>query len=264
MYYTDMDKLLMTNYTGATRNASNALAHNFALIDTSKFTGLYIDKDGVKGTFGGKMLPIYNNISAPTYFVELTRNAVNPIFTVVNEGSVTVTQDLVNIAATRTRESLLVGVNVMGGKLFNSLITYPEIALNSGDKRIVSDDFACDLGYDSTASTFGLLSLLDGGETILAHGYLDATLKFWDQEIVSGSGEPSFFYTATNSVYVAYITISLKRLGSTLQLVTRAVMEKDRYIHTNNSGTGYEAFVFKWLSAPQVRVAITKIQSSDV
>ena len=263
MYYTDVDKLLMTIYTGEVNNASNSVASNFALIDTSKFTGLYVDKDGIKGTFGGKMIPIYNNASAPTYFVEVTRNAVNPTFTIVDEGSVTVTQDLVNISATRTRESLLVGVNVTGGKLFNSLITYPKITLYTGDKRIVSEDFACDLGYDATASTFGLLSLLDGGETILAHGYLDATLKFWDQEIGAGSGGgPSISYTATNSVYVAYITISLKRVGTGLQLVTRAVMEKDRYIYTNNSGAGYEAFVFKWLDAPQVRVAITKIQSS--
>lgn len=265
MYYTDMDKLLMTEYTGGAKNAANALARNFALIDTSKFTGLYVDKDGIKGTFGGKMIPIYNNVSAPTYFVELTRNGVNPTFTVVDEGSVTVTQDLLRIAATRTRECLLVGVNVLGSKLFNSLITYPGMALNSGDKRIVSEDFACDLGYDPTASTFGLLSLLDGGEAILAHGYLDETLKFWGQEITSsGYGGPGILYTATNSVYVAYITISLKRSGSTLQLVTRAVMEKDRYIYTNNSGAGYGDFVFKWLSAPQVWVAITKIQSSDV
>ena len=126
----------------------------------------------------------------------------------------------------------------------------------------MSDDFGCSLGYNTTAATFGLLSMKDGAETILAHGYLDATLKFWDQNIVSGSQGPKFYYTATNSLYVAYVTISLKRTGSRLQVVTRAITEKGRIVSSNQNGAGYDEFVFKWVNAPQIRVAVTKIQSS--
>ena len=164
--------------------------------------------------------------------------------------------------ATRTYESLLVGVNILGGELLKSNITYPFISLNEGDKRIVSDDLGCNLGYDTTASTFGLVSMRDGAEVLLAHGYLDATLKFWDQDIVPGSQGPSFNYTATNSIYVAYVTISLKRSGTKLQIVTRIVMEKERIIADNQGGTGYDEFVFNWVNAPKVSVAVTKIQSA--
>ena len=262
IYYTNYDQILMPPFSGADNNASLYGVNHFALIDTSKFTGLYVDKDGIKGTFNGKNIPIYNNATAPTYLVEVTRNATSPAFTITTEGSVTITQELLNIEATRVSESLLVGVNILGGKLLGSNISYPMILLDDGDKRIVSDDFGCDLGYDTTAATFGLLSMKDGAETILAHGYLDATLKFWDQNTVSGSQGPKFYYTATNSLYVAYVTISLKRSGSRLQIITRAVTEKGRIVQSNQGGMGYEEFVFNWVNAPQIRVAVTKIQSS--
>ena len=265
IYYTDSDQILMPSFTGDINNASLQVSKHFALIDTSKFTGLYVDKDGIKGNFNGKNIPIYNNASAPTYLVEVTRNAASPEFTITTEGSVAITQDLVNIEATRTNESLLVGVNILGGDLLKSSISYPFIALDDGDKRTVSDDFGCGLGYDTTASTFGLVSMKDGAETILAHGYLDAILKFWDQNLVTtGSQGPQFNYTATNSLYAAYVTISLKRVGSRLQIVTRAITEKGRIVNSNQNGAGYGDFVFNWVSAPRIRVAVTKIQSSDL
>lgn len=263
IYYVGYDQILMPNFAGAVSNAGLAGVNHFALIDTSKFTGLYIDKDGIKGTFNGATIPVYNNNSAPTYLIEATKNAFSPVFTITGEGSNTITQELLNVEATRTHESLLVGVNIVGGDLLRSDVSYPSISLDDGDKRIVSDDFGCDLGYDTTASTFGLVSIRDGAEVLLAHGYLDATLKFWDQNTIMGDQGPSFKYTATNSIYVAYVTISLKRSGTKLQIVTRIVMAKDRIIADNQGGEGYGEFVFNWVTAPKINVAVTKIQSSD-
>ena len=264
IYYTNYDQILMPPFTGDINNASVQAVKHFALIDTSKFTGLYVDKDGIKGNFNGKNIPIYNNASAPTYLVEVTKNATSPEFTITTEGTVVIAQDLVNVEATRTNESLLVGVNILGGELLKSEISYPFMSLDYGDKRITSDDFGCGLGYDTTASTFGLVSISDGAEVILAHGYLDATLKFWDQGSVSSGGPsaPTFYYTATNSLYAAYVTISLKRTGSRLQVVTRAITEKGRIVSSNQGGAGYGEFVFNWVNAPRIRVAVTKIQSA--
>ena len=264
IYYVNTDKILMSPFSGAVSNASLRGVNHFALIDTSKFTGLYIDKDGIKGTFNGKDIPIYNNNSAPTYLIENTKNSSSPKVQITDaSGTVTLTQELLDVETTRTKESLLVGVNILGGKLLESVISYPIITLNDGDKRIVSDDFSCERGYDTTAATFGLISLADNSEVLLAHGYLDATLKFWDQNIVQGGQGPQFYYTATNSVYVAYVAITLKRLGSRLQVVTRIVMDKEKMVATNEGGTGYDEFVFKWVNTPQIQVAVTKIQSSE-
>lgn len=261
IYFTNSNKLLL-GPGGSYSNGIPVLNTPYALLDTSKFTGLYIDNQGIKGTYNGKEIPVYNNNSAATYLIEVTNNNYSPKFTIIDDGTLEFTQELMDIQAIRGIECLLVGVNVLGGRIFASDIDYPIIYLPSGHKRIVSDDYACDLGYDNTAATYGLVKIASDNEIVLAHGYLDATLKYYGTETVSPErGSPYLGYDISTTLYVAYITISLKRVSNKLYVITRAVTEKGKFLNTNIGGPGYDDFTFKWVDAPQITVAVTKIQS---
>lgn len=252
IYYTDTDKLLLSPVAGY-QNAIVYKPKPFALIDTSTFTGLYIDKDGIKGDYRGKIIPVYNNLSAPTYLIEVTKSNFSPSFTIVKEGSSEFVQDLYDINATRERESLLVAVRIGGSAAFTGSISWPYMELAPLQARIQSSAFSKPLDY---SNVFGLVKLTDTQEVLLTHGYFNTSLKWYDGSF-AGYGT----YDCSSSIYMVYITISLKRVGSRLQIVTRAVMDYDKRVATNSVGDGYDDIVFNWITVPSIRVAVTKIQS---
>lgn len=259
IYYTDIKYPLLIQEAGYSVGIASAPTP-FALLDTAAFSGLYIDKDGIKGDFKGKMMPVYNNLNAPTYLVELTKNSYTPTFTMVKEGVLEFEQDLVDIVSTRNQESLLVGVNIINeGTLLLNNIHWPGFTAGGGGFRIFSSDIGCPVWSDPSSAVFGLIKLTTGSEVLLAHGYINASLKMMINVGFGPDGRPK--YVASACVVSAYVTISLKKVGSTLKIITRAVTEVDQLIEDPTARIVYSGFKLQWLNAPRVNVAITKLQS---
>jgi len=234
--------------------SSSAVAHGyrvaktpFALLDTSKFTSMYITKDGISGEYfdgvSTQVLPIWNNQSPPTHMIAGTHNLIfqeGYVSTSLTEGvySINVPGGFMYMGLDKEEESFLVG-----GKVSNFVGTDLRGASHTfyGDDdytMMVFDDKMLSNMYTSDGAIHGLVKLKDGEEIVIAQMYLQVGNKsFQELPYTNPPGGGVEFHRAS-IVLVAgvFVMHTLKREGTSIRRYTRAIIDCSKDERFINAG----------------------------
>lgn len=275
-YYRAPDHTLL-EHTTTNAVGSESQETPFALIDTSNFTGLYIDKDGIKGTFDGRMIPIYNTLSTPTYMI------TNTLDVVVNGHSLsglTWTKDEISNYSIKYDEepfpypvskaaSLLVCVELVDSAPYDNNLTisggYPNgsggYTIPNSDNAIFITDTECNIA-NVGGKEYGLIKIWDGQEIILTQGYIAGSLKYQNYTGVTGAqGSVTGSNTVDNlSVYFVH---TLKMTNQKIELWGKFIFDADHDAMMTGGVTSPPnavSMVFSSFKVPDIRVSFVKIQ----
>ena len=255
----------------------------FALIDTSKFTGLYIDKNGIRGNFNGSEIPIYNTLSAPTHMINLATTFEVPLSTEpvpfsVTQGvaetnytrEVVLYQDSdplkwsgycdglisVEIANTNPGALFMSDIKVQGG-VMQSDGTF--VVPRSMD-TIVSDDSGASL-YSGGLREYALVKIRDITEIELFKGYIHGSFKFRDFTVGSQGGAQGGG-GVTHVSLLATITLIINPSSGFAQIRLKYSGDYGQYLvyASGISSINCQQYIsMTTLNIPGIRVCFTRI-----
>lgn len=249
----------------------------FALLDTSKFTSMYITKDGISGEyFDGattQVLPIWNTVSPPTHMITGTHNLNFPAglaSATLSLGvySINVAEGSIYMGLDKEEESFLVGGKV--GNFVGTDLRGTSQTFYGGDdySMMVFDDKMLSNMYTNDGAIHGLVKLKDGEEIVLAQIYLqvgDKSLQELPYTSTSnpggGGGAPLFNRASIVLVAGIFVMYTLKREGNSIRRYTRAIIDYSKDERVINRGVvPTSTWVMNNIYIPRVESYIVRIQ----
>ena len=233
------DTLLFADASGS------AVAHGyrvtktpFALLDTRKFTSMYITKDGISGEYfdgtSTHVLPIWNTASPPTHMITGTRNISFPdeyASATLVDGvfSINVSGDIIYMGLNREEESFLIGCKV-GNFAGTDLRSTPHTFYGENDySMMVYDDKMLSNMHTSDGAVQGVVKLRDGEEIVMAQMYLQVGNKSY-QELphappINQGEAPRYNIGSIVLVAGVFVMYTIKREGNSIRRYTRAIID---------------------------------------
>lgn len=247
----------------------------FALLDTSKFTSMYITKDGISGTYNDngtiRTLPIWNTASPPTHMITGTTNISIPGRTAgvsLTTSTSVVSDDPIYMALDKEEESLLIGVGI--SNFVGSNLSRPSTNHQGGDdyNMMTWDDKMLSNMYTHDGKIHGLVKLKDGEELVIAQMYLQGGNKLLEVSPDTpggnpggGGGEPIHHKAVQILSIGLFVMYSIKREGNSLRRYTRVKVDYDDYINRLNDGSlPLAEWGLSYVNVPEVNAYVVRIQ----
>lgn len=253
---------------------STARHVSFALLDTSKFSGLYIDNSGIRGTFNGVEIPIYNTISPPTHMITGTTviNCPASLFNVPFEVTPSTVENQYTTKVLMYQGSLdwlgdwdgLFCVEILGesGTFYRSDIQVGDdvFTVPSDIDTVLGDDLSCRM-YSNSLREYGLLKVRGTSTEIeLTRAYITGNFKY----VRSGISSQGTFVGYGAISYVNMLVVFSLQITSGGVVRVWANLAGDygeRVIPVSgNTGEPFDKNIsMSYLVTPQIRISFTKI-----